>query len=48
MPTSEVDLVTDRVWEPGEGARIREQDEEEARNEMHPCGRALRTVFSRD
>ena len=48
MPTSEIDLASDAVWGPGGGARIRAQDEEEARNEMHPCGRALRTVFSRD
>ena len=48
MPTSEINLVTDRIWEPGEGARIREQDEEEARKEMSPLRRALLKAFSRD
>jgi hypothetical protein len=47
IPTSEVDLKSDAVWKPGQGALILAQDEEESKNEMPSMKLALSKSFSR-
>jgi len=46
IPTSEVDLKSDVVWAPGQGALIRAKDEEESKNEMPSSKLALSKSFS--
>lgn len=44
VPVSEIDFVTDRVWNPGEGAAVRERDQQAMRALGGKCA-GLRSVF---
>ena len=46
IPISEVDLVSDAVWEPGQGDRIRAQDLEESINRWPSMKLAISKVLT--
>ena len=43
IPSSEVDLVSDAVWEPGQGDQIRAQDQRESEKRVS----SMKVAFSR-
>ena len=43
VPISEVDLVSDAVWEPGQGDLIRAQDQRDSENKVS----SMKVAFSR-
>ena len=43
IPKSEVDLVSDAVWEPGQGDRIRAQDQKDSEKKVS----SMKLAFSR-
>ena len=43
VPSSEVDLVSDAVWEPGQGEQIREQDRKDSEKKES----SMKLAFSR-
>jgi len=48
IPMSEVDLASDAVWEPGQGARVRAQDLRESKNRKPSMRTALSEVLTSD
>ena len=46
IPLSEVDLTSDAVWGPGEGERIRAEDQEESKKGNSSGKSALSEVFT--
>ena len=45
IPKSEVDLVSDAVWEPGQGDRIRAQDRKDSEKKESSMKLAFSRVF---
>lgn len=45
IPSSEVDLTSDAVWEPGQGDQIRAQDEKDSEKKESSMKLAFSKVF---
>ena len=46
IPLSDVDFVSDAVWKPGQGDRIRAQDMEESKNKKPSMKSAILKVLT--